>query len=162
MEINTFALLLELQEVSRSVLKYCRELEEVFSFQEPGKVASESELEAFANSGYKETVKHLLLASNKLGDLYIRQAEMESNHSPSMKYNIRMLRNMWEHREEKLIGPAGQWDDNKANTKWLNEKYGRNWSLCWSISKGQDGITIGELMPVAALRDEASHWLANF
>ena len=74
--------------------------------------------------------------------------------------DLRVLRNLWEHRDEKPMQSNGKWRENRAdNRKWPRECYGENWALAYSLSVGTIDVKIGDRLSLRALKVEANHWL---
>jgi hypothetical protein len=155
-------LILELQKVSRTVIAQINALEKLALALTSNIPPTSEQLLKFANSDHDEVILSLLVSANRFG----KQAKFglggrTSTLSASSIKDLRILRNLWEHRDEKPMGLNGKWlEDRRANLRWLNDAYGENWALAYSLTAGPADVRIGERLSLKSLRAEAEHWLS--
>lgn len=154
-------LLHDLQKASRTVLAQLEKLETLTRPIATDSPASSEQLLKFVNSDHDEVTLMLLVAANrfvkltKLGD-----CGYTSTLPVSSLKDLRILRNLWEHRDEKPMLLNGKWHETRPeNLMWLEEAYGENWALAYAISVGPDDIRIGNKLSLQALRLEAKQWI---
>jgi hypothetical protein len=156
-------LLLDLQKTSRSVLRFLYEVELVWERLSLNLERSPTPAEPLVDPDLDERVTAFLVAANRFNRLLGNNAcVLESTLSKTEQNNIRMLRNMWEHRDEKTILPGGRWDESlhPKNIMWLDTAYGQNWLLVFSLTRSECDLIIGELVSTQRLKHECDHWIS--
>ena len=152
--------LLQLQKTSRTVSGLCDRLESQIRPLLQGPEASPDALLTMASSDYDETITLLLLAANNFGrHSFVGGCNFESTFSRAELDDLTMLRNLWEHKGEKLMNFNGTWSETRAkNTQWLDKNYGRNWISAFSITVTPTEVKIGEKVNLSSLRAEVANW----
>ncbi len=154
-------LILDLQKVSRTVIARMDALEKLAQPLTSNSAPTTAQLLKFANSDHDEVILSLLVSANRFGKLTEGAAcGLKSTLPASSLKDLRILRNLWEHRDEKPMLLNGKWlEDRKDNLRWLSSTYGENWSIAYSLTAGPDDLRIGDKVSLKALQAEAEHWL---
>lgn len=154
-------LLHDLQKTSRTVLTQIEKLETLLRPLIAEIPATERQLLEFANSDHDELVLMLLVSANRFGKLTrFGHCGFKPTLPDTSLEDLRVLRNLWEHRDEKPMQSNGKWRETRAdNQKWLRECYGENWALAYSLSVGAIEVKIGGRLSLSALKVEANYWL---
>ena len=154
-------LLHDLQKASRTVLAHTEKLETLTRPLATCRPACSDQILRFANSDHNEVTLMLLVAANRFVKL---TKSGDCSYTSTLPFSslkdLRILRNLWEQRDEKPMVLNGKWRETRPeNLKWLEEAYRENWALAYSISAGPDDIRIGNKVSLKALRLEAEHWI---
>jgi hypothetical protein len=154
-------LILDLQKVSRTVLAQIDALQLLARPLTSDGPPTSDQLLKFANSDHDEIILSLLVSANRFGKLTEGAAcGLISTLPASSLKDLRILRNLWEHRDEKPMLLNGKWlEDRKDNLRWLSSTYGENWSIAYSLTAGPDDLRIGNKLSLKSLQAEAEHWL---
>lgn len=152
----------DLQKVSRTVIGQIDELEKLALPLNSNTPPTSDQLFKFANSDHDEIILSLLVSANRFGKLTKGSAcGLKSSLPASILKDLRILRNLWEHRDEKPMTINGKWlEDRPENLKWLKRSYGETWAIAYSLTAGPDDVRIGERLSLKSLRAEAEHWLS--
>jgi len=78
--------------------------------------------------------------------------------------DLRHLRNVWEHIDEKRIGTGFRWEETRRNLKlWLDATYPQGPGLAFSIMRGDSSkFVIGQCVDVEVITLEAMTYLGFF
>ena len=153
--------ILEQQKTSSSILRFAAELRSKLDLAWQPATHESEDLLKFANSDYDESIKHLLLAANALTDVLENTSSVfDRVISDEDARNIKRLRDIWEHRPEKVRTFNGKWAEKKKFTRiWLDDQFGDNWSMAFSVTIGPKGRYLAGLISLDRLEAEANYWL---
>ena len=71
--------------------------------------------------------------------------------------DLRMVRNLWEHRDEKIQIGVGRWREKQCRQEWLDKTYPGGWLQVYSVSSGPSGMSIGKVVNVEQLKSVATN-----